>query len=100
MSNTRQESHKQEMRRDDTRCPLCGGNLASHFLSAPDRFHWRRDEYPLLRCSTCSYVWLACPPKPEEMPLHYDEDYHRAIMAAGEKSAASRWGAQRELISR
>ncbi len=83
-----------------TQCPICEASTATHFLSAPDRFHWRRDEYHLMRCSSCSCVWLASPPKPEEMSLHYDEDYHRAIMAGGETSASSRWQRQRQAISR
>jgi len=98
--DARDDPHSHKMRKDTLRCPLCGDGQVVHFISAPDRFHWRRDEYSLLRCSTCSCVWLTSPPKPEEMWLHYDEDYHRAIMAAGEKSAPSRWQRQRELISR
>lgn len=81
-----------------TACPLCGGVSVSGFLSAPDRFHLRREEYHLMRCKTCSIVWLTSPPKPEEMSLHYDQDYHRIISAGGEGSAENRWRAQRELI--
>ncbi len=33
------------------------------------------------------------------MWFHYDEDYHRAIMAAGEKSAPNRWQRQRDVIA-
>ena len=76
-------------------CPLCGGSEVIHFLDAPDRFHLRREVYRLLRCSTCSGVWQDSPPKPEEMGIHYDEDYHKAIVAAGETSPASRWRTRR-----
>jgi SAM-dependent methyltransferase len=34
------------------------------------------------------------------MGIHYDEDYHKAIMAAGETSVGTRWHGQRERISR
>ena len=34
------------------------------------------------------------------MGIHYSEDYHRAIMAGGEKSAPSRWQRQRDVIAR
>jgi 2-polyprenyl-3-methyl-5-hydroxy-6-metoxy-1,4-benzoquinol methylase len=34
------------------------------------------------------------------MGPHYDEDYHKAIMAAGETSPAIRWRIHRDLISR
>jgi len=81
-------------------CPLCGGVSTFHFLNAPDRFHGREEEYNLRRCSTCSYVWLASPPKPEEMWRHYTEDYHRDIMAAGEGLATARWQRQRDFVSR
>ena len=33
------------------------------------------------------------------MGIHYDEEYHAAIMAAGETSVASRWQRQRQKIS-
>lgn len=81
-------------------CPLCGSGEILDFLRAPDRFHLRRDEYHLLRCSSCSCVWLAGPPKPGEMSFHYSEDYHKAIVRGGEISASSRWRGHRELISR
>ncbi len=84
----------------NTACPLCGGSEVFHFLSAPDRFHLRREVYRLLRCSSCSCVWLDSPPQPHEMAIHYDEDYHRAIASGGETSAVSRWRIHRDLISR
>jgi SAM-dependent methyltransferase len=34
------------------------------------------------------------------MAFHYDEDYHKAIMAGGEMSASNRWRRQRQAISR
>src|SRR6202040_1964489 len=79
-------------------CPLCGGIQASEHLKAPDRFHWRQDVYTLLRCRVCSGVWLDSPPKPSEMGIHYDEDYHEAITAAGENFAGRRWQRQRDII--
>ncbi len=81
-------------------CPLCGKIQVSGFLRAPDRFHWRQDVYTLRRCSSCSCVWLDNPPRPEEMGIHYDEDYHRAITTAGEQFADRRWQRQRNAIGR
>lgn len=78
-------------------CPLCGA-AGSHFLTAPDRFHWRTDEYELLRCPSCTCVWLLQPPTPEQMGVHYDEDYHRLIAAGGEVSAMQRWQRPRAVI--
>jgi SAM-dependent methyltransferase len=98
--DAQEESHSHAMPEDSSKCPLCSGGQIVHFMTAPDRFHWRREQYNLMRCSTCSYVWLAGPPKPEEMGIHYSEDYHRAIMAGGENSAPSRWQRQRDVIAR
>lgn len=79
-------------------CPLCGVGPAPNFLCAPDRFHWRKQLYGLNRCSSCSYVWLNCPPKPSEMAVHYDEDYHKTIAAGGEGSAEKRWSRPRSVV--
>jgi 2-polyprenyl-3-methyl-5-hydroxy-6-metoxy-1,4-benzoquinol methylase len=81
-------------------CPLCASGEVAQFLIAPDRFHLRPELYRLMRCSSCSCVWLASPPAPQEMWRHYDEDYHRAITIAGEGDAAIRWKGFRELIER
>src|SRR5271170_6122207 len=80
-------------------CPICGSSQISLLLRAPDRFHLRKDIYSLVSCSSCRGVWLSSPPKRAEMGLHYSEDYHNAIVAAGEGSAASRWRDQVKLIS-
>jgi len=80
-------------------CPLCGEGQVAELLVAPDRFHLRKQMYRLVRCSSCTGVWLASPPKPEEMGLHYTEDYHKGIMAAGEGDVASRWKYPRRRIA-
>jgi SAM-dependent methyltransferase len=83
-----------------TVCPLCGSRTTREFLRAPDRFHLRREIYQLMLCADCMYVWLASPPAPEEMGLHYGEDYHCAIAAAGETGVQGRWQRHGDLISR
>ena len=80
-----------EIRQQPEACPICGGEKVGNRLAAPDRFHLRAEIYRLLRCSSCRVVWLTSPPKPEEMGLHYSEDYHKGIVAAGEGSVTSRW---------
>jgi SAM-dependent methyltransferase len=86
-----------EVRRSES-CPLCGGVKGSHLLDAPDRFHLRRETYSLEQCSVCFAVWLQSPPKPEEMLVHYSEDYHQGIVAAGETSGSRRWKRHRTVI--
>jgi SAM-dependent methyltransferase len=97
---TREESPSHPAADLNSKCPLCGVGEAVHFMTAPDRFHWRPAEYDLVRCPICSHVWLANPPKPEEMCFHYSKEYHRAIMTAGEKAAPSRWRRQRDVVAR
>ena len=80
-------------------CPLCGGRQVAELFVAPDRFHLRKERYRLVRCSSCTGVWLASPPKPEEMGLHYTEEYHKGIMAAGEGDVANRWKYPRRRIA-
>jgi len=71
-------------------CPICGQGGAQLWLRAPDRFHGRQDNYTLVKCPTCSLVWLSNPPAPSEMHLHYTDAYHKLISAAGENSR-DRW---------
>ena len=81
-------------------CPLCDSTQIAPFLTASDRFHMRREMYQLLRCSLCSAVWLDQPPRPDQMAIHYDHDYHEAITTAGEAYPETRWGRHREVIAR
>lgn len=78
-------------------CRACGAGLSAEFLNAPDRFHWRPEMYGLARCEDCGYVGLTALPPLEDLPFHYDEDYHQAIAAAGE--GTGRWVHQRAVIS-
>lgn len=71
-------------------CPFCGQTSAQEWLRAPDRFHGRQKKYILMRCPACSLVWLSSPPKPAEMQLHYTDEYHKLISAAGTNSPV-RW---------
>ena len=79
-------------------CPVCGHAGAREWLQAPDRFHGRRRDYELVRCSTCSLVWLTHPPRPDEMHEHYTDAYHSLISGAGEDSPA-RWGFRKTAIA-
>jgi SAM-dependent methyltransferase len=81
-------------------CPTCTGEQMRTLLESSDRYHGRKQIYRLLRCASCSAVWLDSPPNPEEMGQHYTADYHRAIVAAGEGAAVSRWKDQVKLIAK
>ena len=79
-------------------CPFCAETHPALFLTAPDRFHGREKEYELLRCSSCSLVWLNAPPAPPEMGEHYGEEYDRTIAIAAK--APDHWYAPRDVLFR
>jgi SAM-dependent methyltransferase len=79
-------------------CPVCSQGGAREWLRAPDRLHGRQEQYTLMRCPSCSIVWLSNPPKPSEMHLHYTDAYDRLISAAGDNPA--RWGFRLDAIAR
>lgn len=79
-------------------CLVCGHIGAEELLQAPDRFHGAGEVYRLVRCSSCSLVWLDNAPKPAEMFRHYGPDYDRKIAAAGE-SSPQRWRDRRETLN-
>lgn len=81
---------------EQMRCPCCSATHCSPFLAAPDRFHGRQHMYPLVRCNSCSLVWLLSPPPPAEMGQHYGPDYDRAISGAGQDSRF--WAGRRDTI--
>ncbi|MEP6715441.1 MAG: methyltransferase domain-containing protein [Terriglobia bacterium] len=65
------------------RCPICGASGAEDWLRSPDRFHGRSELYQLLRCPSCSQVWLDNAPVPSEMSRHYGVHYDGAIANNG-----------------
>lgn len=79
-------------------CLVCGHEGTESLLQAPDRFHGASEVYRLVRCSSCSMVWLDNAPRPEDMWQHYGQDYDRKIAGAGE-SSPGRWRDRRETLS-
>ena len=75
-------------------CPVCGQVGAVEWVKGPDRFHGRHLEYTLVRCPTCSLVWLSDPPKPSELHLHYTRAYDKLISASGQELASSVAGSE------
>jgi SAM-dependent methyltransferase len=100
LSGTETMEKKTPAAGQDGTCPICGDGQPDDLLVAPDRFHLRKEMYRLVRCQSCSGVWQTSPPPPAEMGRHYTEEYHQAIVTAGEGSAASRWKDQVRTISR
>src|ERR1700729_1145338 len=83
---------------DTSGCVVCGNKQVLRELGAPDRFHGRTQLYQLVRCPSCSLVWLENPPRPDEMDQHYGQDYDRKIAAAGE-SSPGRWWERRKTLN-
>jgi SAM-dependent methyltransferase len=81
-------------------CPICGSDTSAPYLQAPDRFHLRNTVYSLMRCPSCSLVWLQDPPAPDDAHYHYGADYHKSIRMSGEEELAERWRAPRERVLR
>ncbi len=79
-------------------CPACQKTTSFAWLQAPDWLHGRKQRYTLRRCPGCSLVWLSHPPDPEEMHLHYTDEYHRMISAAG-NTAPWRWKDRKTTLS-
>jgi 2-polyprenyl-3-methyl-5-hydroxy-6-metoxy-1,4-benzoquinol methylase len=79
-------------------CPVCTNDNIVEFVMAPDRFHGRLIAFRLLRCSMCSLVWIADPPSPEEMTLHYSQEYDRSIAEAG-NHAPGRWRDRKRTLT-
>ncbi len=79
-------------------CPVCGSNESKTWLQAPDRFHGKKIPYQLVRCPSCSLVWLHEPPPPSEMGQHYGPNYDRFIGMAGETSPG-RWEGRKKAIA-
>ncbi len=83
---------------DQSSCPICKAPGPIPWLAAPDRFNGRQTQYHLLRCPTCSMVWLDAPPSKAEMGNHYGSDYDRAIADASQ--APDHWLPRRDELLR
>lgn len=79
-------------------CPVCVHQVAEEFLRAPDRFHGRSECYRLMKCPSCSLVWLDNPPRPDMMGEHYGPDYDRSVAAAG--ASPNRWNGRVEEVKK
>ena len=79
-------------------CPICAEADPTLWLAAPDRFHGRTKLYQLLRCRSCSMVWLDAPPSKSEMGAHYGPDYDHTISTAAQ--APEHWFGRRDELLR
>jgi SAM-dependent methyltransferase len=90
-------------------CACCGESVSTTLMTVPNRItHWmlapdatkrQASSYDLLRCSSCSHVWLGNRPAPMEMSYYYGAEYHQAIGTSGE-AASKRWARQLQTISK
>jgi len=78
------------------RCPACAFCGPEPFLQAPDRFHGRSRLYKLMRCRSCSMIWLENPPPPSQMGEHYGRDYDGWISGGGEDP--EHWSGRRDTL--
>ena len=83
---------------DQRNCPVCAAQNPLNWMTAPDRFHGRTKQYQLLRCVSCSLVWLDDPPSKSEMGMHYGLDYDRTISTAAK--APDHWFGRRDELLR
>jgi 2-polyprenyl-3-methyl-5-hydroxy-6-metoxy-1,4-benzoquinol methylase len=81
-------------------CILCGGTEHVEHLQAPDRFHAASRIYRLVRCVSCSLVWLQDPPPPDEMSAHYGRDYDNFIRRATDQDPEKGWRTPREMLQK
>src|SRR5579885_2590752 len=82
----------------EKQCPICGNAEIGSFLRAPDRYHGRHVVYELMRCHSCSVVWLKDPPKPSEMAQHYGSNYDAMISTSGEEAIDAYWRGPRTTL--
>jgi SAM-dependent methyltransferase len=80
------------------KCPLCADPRPEVWMTAPDRFNGRQEQYRLVRCPKCSLVWLKDPPSLSEMGEHYGRDYDRTIAEAAKSPA--HWFSRRDALVR
>jgi SAM-dependent methyltransferase len=79
-------------------CPCCGENSCTPWMRVPERFD-SKAEFELLRCSSCSHIWLGNPPTPEELGYYYSPEYHQALEHSGDHDP-KRWGRQQRVLAR
>ncbi len=83
---------------DPRECPICADSRPVSWMTAPDRFNGRQTQYKLVRCPSCTLVWLQDPPSRLEMGNHYGVDYDRTIAAAA--NTIDHWLPRRNELSR
>jgi 2-polyprenyl-3-methyl-5-hydroxy-6-metoxy-1,4-benzoquinol methylase len=54
-------------------CPLCSGNVISHFLTCTDHLVSSK-EFELSRCSSCGFIFTSAPPDEKEIGGYYESD--------------------------
>jgi 2-polyprenyl-3-methyl-5-hydroxy-6-metoxy-1,4-benzoquinol methylase len=84
---------------ETSQCLGCAYQGFENWLNGFDRFNRRHERYQLVRCPSCSLVWLQNAPLPSEMGRHYGPNYDKLIIEAGEISP-ERWEARRRTLAK
>jgi len=63
------------MQTESIDCPICGSSSLQPFLTARDIYLFGPGEFDLVRCASCSLVFVNPRPTPEGMAVHYPEHY-------------------------
>ncbi|HEX3659891.1 MAG TPA: methyltransferase domain-containing protein [Acidobacteriaceae bacterium] len=77
-------------------CPCCLSSSATLWLRTRP-LSASEPSYSLLRCESCTHVWLYPPLTAEQLAPFYDAVYHQAVTHAGEGDA-ERWGRLRRIV--
>ena len=89
---------KEQKKKYNMTCPGCRSEDVVDFMKVPDRFHGRSTLFQLVQCKKCSLVWIADPPKAEEMSFHYSREYDLSIAAAGDSAPERARNRKKTLI--
>lgn len=80
---------------EEVNCDLCRRDAPSPLFKRKDRFSGQ--EYQIVSCSNCGFIYLNPRPSPEELPEHYPSDYEAYYLLNDHSSSRNQWHLQRAL---
>ncbi|HKU40025.1 MAG TPA: methyltransferase domain-containing protein [Polyangiales bacterium] len=60
---------------EEVACPVCEATDAKFVLKSRDALYGKPGSYPLVRCASCSLVYVQTRPTPRALGPHYPDDY-------------------------